>query len=61
MFRGMEKQPQKLFSMRTDSPEGREFLHAIDELRDAERPKMSRTDMVKKLAFDAHKRMTTKR
>lgn len=43
--------------MRTDSAEGREFLVALDELRVAERPQLDRTSMLKKLVFEAHKRM----
>jgi len=60
MFVGMSKDRQKLFSMRTDTDEGAEFLEALDELREAERPQLSRTDMVKKLVFEAHKRRTRK-
>lgn len=44
---------QKLFSMRTDSPQGVEFLAALDALRLAERPEKNRTEMVMKLVFDA--------
>jgi len=44
---------QKLFSIRTDSDEGEEFLAALDELRCAERPQLDRTAMVKKLVFEA--------
>jgi hypothetical protein len=46
-------QMQKLFSMRTDTPEGVAFLDALDALRQAERPQLSRTAMVKRLVFDA--------
>lgn len=52
---------QKLFSMRMDNDEGDEFLAALDELRNLERPQLTRTDMVKKLVFDAHKRVKGKR
>ena len=47
---------QKLFSMRMGNDEGDEFLAIIDKLRAAQRPQLSRTDMVKKLAFDADKK-----
>lgn len=57
----MSNRTQKLFSMRTDTDEGREFLDALDELRGAERPQLSRTDMVKKLVFEAQKRTRGKR
>lgn len=53
--------PQSLFSMRTDSAEGKEFLDALDELRAAERPQLDRTSMVKKLVFEAHRRVKGKR
>jgi len=56
----MIKERQKLFSMRTDTDEGEEFLAALDELREAERPQLSRTDMVKKLVFEARKRRARK-
>lgn len=56
----MTKERQKLFSMRTDNSEGAEFLEALDELREAERPQLSRTDMVKKLVFEAQKRKARK-
>lgn len=52
----MIKDRQKLFSMRTDTEEGAEFLAALDRLREAERPQLSRTDMVKKLVFEADDR-----
>jgi len=52
----MSKARQKLFSMRTDTDEGEEFLEALDRLREAERPQLSRTDMVKKLVFESDKR-----
>lgn len=52
----MEKDRQKLFSMRTDTDEGEEFLEALDRLREQERPQLSRTDMVKKLVFEADKK-----
>ncbi len=48
---------QKLFSMRTDTQEGAEFLHSLDKLRKAQRPVMDRTAMVKKLVFEAHSGM----
>lgn len=57
----MGKDRQKLFSMRTDTDEGAEFLQAIDELREAERPQLSRTDMVKKLAFEAQRKLRAKK
>ncbi len=57
----MDNHAQKLFSMRTDSAEGREFLAALDELREAERPQLDRTSMVKKLVFDAHKKARGKK
>ena len=44
---------QKLFSMRTDNPQGVEFLKALDRLRLAQKPLMDRTAMVMKLVFDA--------
>lgn len=44
---------QKLFSMRTDNPQGAEFLEALDRLRMAQKPNMDRTAMVMKLVFDA--------
>lgn len=46
--------------MRTDNDEGADFLAALDELREDERPVLSRTDMVKKLVFDAQKRRRRK-
>lgn len=52
----MAKQRQKLFSIRTDNDEGEEFLAALDRIRSAERPQMNRTDMVKKLVFEADKK-----
>jgi len=52
---------QKLFSIRTDSDEGEEFLAALDELRQAERPQLDRTAMVKRLVFDAQERRKAKR
>ena len=52
----MIRDPQKLFSMRTDSDEGRRFLEALDRLRLAEVPQKTRTDMMKKLVFEAEKR-----
>lgn len=52
----MTKDRQKLFSMRTDTDEGEEFLEALDRLREQERPQLSRTDMVKKLVFDADRK-----
>ncbi|RJO66982.1 MAG: hypothetical protein C4523_10850 [Myxococcales bacterium] len=51
---------QKLFSIRTDSDEGEEFLAALDRLRFAERPQLDRTGMVKRLVFDADKRAKRK-
>lgn len=57
----MAQSSQKLFSMRTDSDEGREFLAALDELREAERPRLDRTAMVKKLVFEAQKRLRGKK
>lgn len=60
MVFGMSKDRQKLFSMRTDTDEGVEFLAALDELRESERPQLSRTDMVKKLVFEAQKRRARK-
>lgn len=60
-FVGMENQTQKLFSMRTDSDEGREFLAALDQLRATERPAMDRTTMIKKLVFDAQKRVQARK
>lgn len=57
----MTTRSQQLFSMRTDSDEGREFLSALDELRLAERPQLDRTAMVKKLVFDAIKRAEMRR
>ncbi len=56
---GMTK--QKLFSMRVEGEEGERFLAALDELRESELPQLSRTDMVKKLVFEAHKRMRGRR
>ena len=56
----MENRTQKLFSMRTDSDEGRDFLAAVDELRKAEMPRLDRTAMVKKLAFEARRKMKSK-
>lgn len=47
--------------MRTDSDEGQRFLDALDDLRMAELPTMTRTDMVKKLVFETHKKMKGKR
>jgi len=44
---------QKLFSMRTDNPQGAEFLEALDRLRMAQKPNMDRTAMVMKLVFEA--------
>lgn len=43
--------------MRVEGEEGERFLAALDELRESELPQLSRTDMVKKLVFEAHKRM----
>ncbi|MEY4641111.1 MAG: hypothetical protein RLZZ227_1105 [Pseudomonadota bacterium] len=45
-----------MFSMRTDGPDGCEFLQILDDLREQQRPRLSRTDMLKKLVFDAGKR-----
>lgn len=50
-----------MFSMRTDGPDGREFLQILDELREEERPHLSRTDMLKKLVFEAGKRAMGKK
>ena len=47
---------QKIFQMRTDNEEGVEFLEALDRLRLAEKPRLDRTAMVKKLVFEADKR-----
>lgn len=44
---------QKLFSMRTDTDEGAEFLAALDRLRLDHRPALDRTAMVKLLVFEA--------
>jgi hypothetical protein len=52
----MTKPEQKMFSMRTDGPDGCEFLQILDDLREQQRPRLSRTDMLKKLVFDAGKR-----
>jgi hypothetical protein len=57
MLRTMIQTSQKLFSMRTDTDEGRAFLAALDELRHAELPQLDRTAMVKKLVFEAHRKM----
>lgn len=57
----MIKDRQKLFSMRTDNAEGADFLDALDEVRAQELPQLTRTDMVKKLVFDARKRARAKR
>lgn len=57
----MEQPDQKMFSMRTDGPDGREFLQILDELREEERPHRSRTDMLKKLVFEAGKRARGKK
>lgn len=46
---------QKLFSIRTDNDQGCDFLLALDRLREAERPKMTRTAMVMHLVFAADK------
>ena len=51
----MEHADQKSFTMRTDGPDGREFLQILDVLRELQRPHLSRTDMLKKLVFDAGK------
>lgn len=48
---------QKIFQMRTDNEEGSEFLDALDRLRMAEKPRLDRTAMVKKLVFEAEKRL----
>ena len=48
---------QKVFQMRTDTDEGVEFLEALDRLRTAEKPQMDRTTMLKKLVFDADRRL----
>jgi hypothetical protein len=48
---------QKIFQMRTDTDEGAEFLDALDRLRDAEKPKLDRSAMLKKLVFEAQKRL----
>lgn len=53
----MTQATQKLFSMRVDGDEGREFLAALDRLRAAERPQLDRTAMVKKLVFEAERRL----
>lgn len=52
----MTKDRQKLFSMRTDTDEGVEFLKALDRLRMAELPQIDRTAMVKKLVFEADRK-----
>ena len=58
MFAMRQKKPrQTVFQMRTDTAEGQEFLAALDELRTDERPQLDRTAMLKKLTFDAHKRL----
>lgn len=46
--------PQRLFQMRTDTPEGVRFLAMLDELRMDEFPQKDRTAMMKKLVFEAH-------
>ena len=51
---------QKLFSMRTDTPEGVEFLAALDRLRLAQRPAVDRTAMVKQLVFEADSKQQRK-
>lgn len=43
--------------MRTDTDEGIEFLEALDRLRTAEKPRLDRTAMLKKLVFEADKRL----
>jgi hypothetical protein len=48
---------QKLFSMRVEGEEGERFLSALDDLRLAELPMADRTNVVKKLVFEAHKRL----
>ena len=57
----MSDDAQQLFSMRTASDEGREFLAALDKLRLAERPQLSRTAMVKRLVFDAAKALRSRK
>lgn len=53
MMLDMAKDQQKLFSLRTDNPEGQEFLEALDEIREAEaKPTPSRSDMVRRLVFE---------
>lgn len=52
-----DAQRQKLFSMRTDTDEGADFLAALDRLREAEQPRLDRTTMVKKLVFEADRRL----
>jgi hypothetical protein len=56
----MTKDRQKLFSMRTDTDEGVEFLAALDRLRLAEMPQLDKTAMVKKLVFEADKKLAAK-
>lgn len=49
---------QKLFSMRTDNPQGQEFLEALDRLRETEKPRLDRTAMVMRLVFEADAKLT---
>ena len=58
---GQDMKTQKLFSMRVEGAEGEEFLAALDDLREAERPQLDRTAMIKKLVFDAQKRARGKK
>lgn len=51
---------QKLFSIRTDNDQGCDFLLALDRLREAERPKMTRTAMVMHLVFEADAKLKAK-
>lgn len=52
-----QKHTQKLFSMRMHNAEGDRFLAALDDLRLAERPQLTRTDMVKRLVFEAERKL----
>ena len=47
--------------MRTDNEDGEAFLAALDAVRTAERPYLDRTAMVKKLVFEAEKKLRAKR
>lgn len=50
------KKQQHSFTMKTNNSEGQEFLDALDRVRVQERPTLGRSDMLRKLVFEADRK-----